>query len=309
MKAKVLVLAGQGGGAEVLAEAVRVLELAATEFSHELVLEALPLDATGRVLAASKDAQALLAGPSKHEAQELTELRRALSLYATATPLRRVTPETTRRRGRALDVLVVSEHPDFSDVPVDAQVRATRMIRAGCQLARRRFGMVTHVDASSEAQASVLSGAETFKDFPDVSVRHEPLDVAARALPQGFSRYDVVVGSRACAEWLVQGALSVGASVLAANASVGDDVFGLYQATQVATDGVPDPSGAVLAAAMALRHSLNLGREAAALEHAVFGAKHAKARLESRGKRFQTAREMSELICAQLVDSLSSQAV
>jgi len=308
MKAKVLVLAGQGGGAETLTEAARVLELAATEFSHELHLEALPLDATERILETSKEAAALLAGPSRHDAGALTQLRKSLGLYASVTPLRRVTPEPLRRGRRALDVLVVSEHPDFAELPVDPSLRTVRILRAGCQLARRRFGMVTHVDASSDASPLVV-GSEALKDFPDVAVKREPLDVAARALPQGFSRYDVVVGSRACAEWLVQGALSVGASVLAATASVGDGAFGLYQAAEQGTAGGVDPSGAVLAAAMMLRHSLNLGREATAMEAAVFGANAARQRLEARGKKVVSARDWGELICAQLVEGLSSQAV
>src|SRR5688572_18220781 len=102
MRAKVLVLAGQGGGAEVLSEAARVLELAATEFSHELIVEALPLDATDKILAAAKDSSALLAGPAgRQDATSLTQLRRTLSLYASVTPLRRVTPEPQRRRNRA----------------------------------------------------------------------------------------------------------------------------------------------------------------------------------------------------------------
>jgi 3-isopropylmalate dehydrogenase len=304
MKAKLLVLPGQGSGAEILPEAVRVLDVLAAEHHHELTFELATLEASDRTVAACKDAAALLIGPAVGDAQELSTLRRSLGLFASIAPLRvppsSGDPTRGRRRSAGFDILVVSEHPDAADKNLDAQARNARIVHAGARLARRRWGLLTQVDSTHPSRNAL--DAELAKEFPDVSVKHEPLDVAARTLPQAFSRYDVIVGPRASTEWLIQGALSAGATDPGASGYYSDGTFGMYQAT--------DTLGAVTAAAMMLRYSLNLGREAAALESAVAHTLAARAKPEGRSKTPPTPRQLGDILCRYLTDGLyASQAV
>ena len=110
MKAIVGLLPGDGGGAEVTAQAARVIQATAEHFGHELQIEtalygALAIDACGDPLPAealdlARRADGLLlgggaAGPRwqdprlrVHPAQALLRLRRELNLYANLRPVR-----------------------------------------------------------------------------------------------------------------------------------------------------------------------------------------------------------------------------
>ncbi|HXQ64638.1 MAG TPA: isocitrate/isopropylmalate family dehydrogenase, partial [Steroidobacteraceae bacterium] len=64
---------------------------------------------------------------------------------------------------------------------------------------------------------------------------------------------------------------------LCASASIGNDTRGIYEpihgsAPDIAGRGIANPYATILSAALLLRHSLGLEREARALEAAVIGA-------------------------------------
>ncbi|HSG19849.1 MAG TPA: isocitrate/isopropylmalate family dehydrogenase, partial [Burkholderiaceae bacterium] len=84
--------------------------------------------------------------------------------------------------------------------------------------------------------------------------------------------------------------------------------FGLYEpihgsAPDIAGKGIANPIGAILSAAMLLRHSLGLAREASVLEEAVSGvlsAGHRTIDLASPGEPACSTAEITALILEQL---------
>jgi len=84
--------------------------------------------------------------------------------------------------------------------------------------------------------------------------------------------------------------------------------FGLYEpihgsAPDIAGKGIANPIGAILSAAMLLRHSLGLAREASALEEAVSGVLstgHRTIDLASPGEPACSTAEITALILEQL---------
>jgi 3-isopropylmalate dehydrogenase len=80
-----------------------------------------------------------------------------------------------------------------------------------------------------------------------------------------------------------ESAVLAGSLGMLPSASVGEGTFGLYEpihgsAPDIAGKGIANPTGTILSAAMLLRYSLNLEREAQAIEDAVAHAIEAGAR-------------------------------
>ena len=94
------------------------------------------------------------------------------------------------------------------------------------------------------------------------------------------------------------------------SAALGEGSLGLYEpvhgsAPDISGQGVANPIGAILSAAMLLRHSFKLTEEAHCVEHAVEGAIEDGARTGDLGGGLST-QEMSTEICARL-DSRSKE--
>jgi len=87
--------------------------------------------------------------------------------------------------------------------------------------------------------------------------------------------YDVIVTENLFGDILTDEAAALAGSLgLLPSASLGEGTRGLYEpihgsAPDIAGRGVANPLGAILSAAMLLRHSLGLENEAAAIEQAV----------------------------------------
>ena len=112
-------------------------------------------------------------------------------------------------------------------------------------------------------------------DYADVTVEHQLVDSMAMLLLTQPSHYDVVVTENLFGDILTDEAAAIAGSLgLLPSASLGDGRNGLYEpihgsAPDIAGKGVANPTGAILSAAMLLRHSLHLEAEAAAIEAAV----------------------------------------
>ena len=193
MKARIAVLAGDGIGPEVTAQAARVLQAVAKRFDHTLELESAPvggaaIDLTGAPLPSQtldlcKRSAAILFGaiggpkwdqaPAKPE-QGLLGLRKGLGLFANlrpvsvypaligASPLK---PEILE----GLDLMVVREltggiyfgekHRDGNravDTCVYTVPEVERIVRVACQLARGRRKKLTSVDKANVLETSRL---------------------------------------------------------------------------------------------------------------------------------------------------------
>ena len=126
-------------------------------------------------------------------------------------------------------------------------------------------------------------------EFPDVVLEHALVDSFAMHLIATPSRFDVVVTENLFGDILTDEAAVLAGSIgVLPSASLGDADSaglrrGLYEpihgsAPDIAGKGIANPAGAILSAALLLRHSLGLHDEAALIETAVFDAISAGAR-------------------------------
>src|SRR5579859_5948995 len=152
-----------------------------------------------------------------------------------------------------------------------------RIARVAFELARNRNKKVLSVDKANVLECSRLWRevvTRIGKDYPDVKLGHQYVDSAAMLLVQRPADFDVILTENMFGDILSdQAGGVVGSLGLLASASIGGPV-GLYEpvhgsAPDIAGKGVANPLGAILSAAMLLRHSFELEREAACVEEAV----------------------------------------
>ncbi|MGZ4831231.1 MAG: isocitrate/isopropylmalate family dehydrogenase, partial [Candidatus Angelobacter sp.] len=152
-----------------------------------------------------------------------------------------------------------------------------RIARVGFELAMRRRRKVLSVDKANVLECSRLWRevvTRVAKDYPDVKLAHQYVDSAAMLLVQRPTDVDVLLTENMFGDILSdQAGGVVGSLGLLASASIGGRV-GLYEpvhgsAPDIAGKGIANPLGAILSAAMLLRHSFELEKEAACIENAV----------------------------------------
>jgi len=228
--------------------------------------------------------------------QGLLALRAALGVYANLRPLQ-VHPALAElsplknERLRHVDVLFVREltggayfgaKTRTTDAATDecryTAAEIERVVRRAFELARTRRRHLTSVDKANVLETSRLWRSAVQRlaaDYADVEVEHQLVDSMAMLLLTRPDRYDVVVTENLFGDILTDEAAALAGSLgLLPSASLGDGRRGLYEpihgsAPDIAGTGVANPVGAVLSAALLLRHSLGLDAEAAAVEAAV----------------------------------------
>ena len=152
-----------------------------------------------------------------------------------------------------------------------------RIARVGFELAMKRRRKVLSVDKANVLECSRLWRevvTRVGKDYPEVKLGHQNVDSAAMLLVQRPADFDVLLTENMFGDILSdQAGGVVGSLGLLASASVGGAV-GLYEpvhgsAPDIAGKGIANPLGAILSAAMLLRHSFQLEKESACVEKAV----------------------------------------
>jgi 3-isopropylmalate dehydrogenase len=153
-----------------------------------------------------------------------------------------------------------------------------RVTRRAFELARDRRQHVTSVDKANVLETSRLWRSTVQRiaaDYPDVKLEHQLVDSMAMLLLTQPSRYDVVVTENLFGDILTDEAAALAGSLgLLPSASLGAGKVGLYEpihgsAPDIAGQGAANPLGAILSAALLLRHSLELEIEATTIEAAV----------------------------------------
>src|ERR1700683_453338 len=159
----------------------------------------------------------------------------------------------------------------YSDTEIE------RVARVGFDLAMRRRRKVLSVDKANVLECSRLWRevvTRIAQEYPAVKLSHQYVDSAAMALVQNPADFDVVLTENMFGDILSdQAGGIVGSLGLLASASIGGPV-GLYEpvhgsAPTIAGKGIANPLGAILSAALLLRHSFKLENEAACIENAV----------------------------------------
>jgi 3-isopropylmalate dehydrogenase len=154
-----------------------------------------------------------------------------------------------------------------------------RVVRLAAQAARKRRGKLTSVDKANVLEVSRLwrevAARVMSAEFPDLKYDVVLVDAMAMHLISRPRDFDVVVTENMFGDILTdEGSMLPGSLGLLPSASLGDSGPGLYEpihgsAPDIAGQGIANPLATILAAAMLLRHSLNLDKEAAVIETAV----------------------------------------
>lgn len=317
MKAKIVLLPGDGVGPEVLRESQRILERVAQFKGHDFdmrdsLIGGSAIRQTGRSLPpatvdACMEADAALLGAVGDPAfdgadvrpeQGLLELRERFGLFANLRPvwLFPQTAELTPLRPEVLadvDILFVreltggiyfgpreeqGEGTTAHDTLVYSVAEVERITHVAFRAARIRRKKLTSVD-----KANVLASSRLWRrvvdrvarEYPDVKVEHVLVDAFAMHILRRPSTFDVVLTGNMFGDILTDEASVLAGSLgMLPSASLSLDRFGLFEpihgsAPDIAGQGVANPIGTILSAAMMLRHSLRMEAEAAAIEDAV----------------------------------------
>jgi 3-isopropylmalate dehydrogenase len=187
-----------------------------------------------------------------------------------------------------------------------------RITRMAARAAQGRRKKLTQVDKANVLEASRLwrevSQRVVRDEFPDVQYEVLLVDAMAMHLISKPKSFDVIVTENLFGDILTdEGAMLPGSMGMLPSASLGSSGPGLYEpihgsAPDIAGKGIANPLATILAAAMLLRHSLNLQTEARAIEaavDAVLNGGHRTADIAAGGKTVSTS-EMGSLVEAQI---------
>lgn len=158
-----------------------------------------------------------------------------------------------------------------------------RIVRVGFELARKRRKHLTSVDKQNVLETSRLWRRiveAMAREYPDVTLEHLLVDNAAMQLVRRPATFDVIVTENTFGDILSDEAAIVTGSIgtlPSASLGTGGDFgrqFGMYEpsggtAPDIMGKGIANPTGAILSAALLLRHSLNDEANAARIEAAV----------------------------------------
>ena len=263
-------------------------------------------------LAACREASAVLLGavggprwshaeaPVRPE-QGLLRLRQELGLFANLRPVRVFPALVERAPLRAellagVDLLFVRElaggiyygpraEDDGGGRAYDTLLYTTaeveRIARVALRAAAERRGVLISVDKANVLASMRLwrrTVTRVAREFPEVELEHVLVDACAMRLMRSPADFDVVLAGNLFGDILSDEAATLAGSLgVLPSASLGEGRRGLYEpvhgsAPDIAGRGLANPIGAILSAALLLRHSLGLETEASAVETAVAAA-------------------------------------
>ena len=239
--------------------------------------------------------------PSKPPEARLLAIRKALNLFANLRPaylyneLRDACPLRDEIIGDGFDMIIVREltgglyfgarkttEENGVRTAVDTlsynENEIRRIAIKAFEIARKRRNKVTSVDKANVLDSSRLWRSvveDVAKDYPDVTLEHMLVDNCAMQLVRDPKQFDVILTENMFGDILSDEASMVTGSIgMLSSASLNETKLGLYEpshgsAPDIAGQNKANPIATILSAAMMLRYSLDLDKEADAVEAAV----------------------------------------
>lgn len=272
----------------------------------------------------------------KRPERALLGLRQELGLYANLRPailykaLKDASPLRSDIVEEGIDICVVREltggiyfgdrgrregkmGEEAYDTEAYSVGEVERIARTAFDIAKTRRKKVTNVDKANVLESSRLWRSvilDVAKDYPDVEVEHMYVDNASMQLIKRPKEFDVMVTTNMFGDILSDEASMITGSIgMLPSASLGKGNFGMYEpihgsAPDIAGQDRANPIATILSAAMMLRYSLGLEKEAKSIEDAVLNVLDKDYRTEdimSAGMNLVGTKKMGELIINEIV--------
>ena len=231
----------------------------------------------------------------------LLKIRKELGLFANLRPaylydeLKAACPLKEEIIGDGFDMVIMREltgglyfgdrytkEIDGLETAVDTLTYNEEEIRRiaikGFEIAMKRRKKVTSVDKANVLDSSRLWRKvveEVAKDYPEVTLEHMLVDNCAMQLVMNPGQFDVILTENMFGDILSDEASMITGSIgMLSSASLNKTKLGLYEpshgsAPDIAGQNKANPIATILSAAMMLRFSFDLDKEADAIENAV----------------------------------------
>ena len=239
--------------------------------------------------------------PSKRPEAGLLALRKGLNLFANLRPavlykeLKGACPLKEEIADRGFDMMIMRELTGglyfgrrstesvegvlvAKDELTYSETEIRRIAKRDFDIAMKRIKKVTSVDMANVLDSSRLwrkVTEEVAEDYPEVTLEHMLVDNCAMQLVKDPSQFDVILTENMFGDILSDEASMVTGSIgMLASASLNETKFGLYEpsggsAPDIVGKGIANPIATILSAAMMLRYSFDLDKEAEVIENAV----------------------------------------
>ena len=199
-----------------------------------------------------------------------------------------------------------------TDTLVYSEKEIRRVAIKAFEIAMKRKKKVTSVDKANVLDSSRLWRkvvAEVAKDYPEVTLENMLVDNCAMQLVMSPRQLDVILTENMFGDILSDEASMITGSIgMLSSASLNESKFGLYEpshgsAPDIAGKDIANPIATILSAAMMLRFSFDLDKEADAIEDAVrkvLADGYRTVDIMDEGMKQVGTTEMGNLICERI---------